>query len=281
MFTPTMLPAVLKFHLQVKHSVRDWKKLRDCQKVIKHSPEGGWYQAVAVNSVGPIAVTDGVNECVHLLAGNGRLVTSIGEGMLGGSLFGVSFDLKGNVWVADWDHNAVVKLSQEGKPLQIVSHAHSRCHPAHVSVSPEGLIYMCDRVNHHVTVCDEEGSFLFTFGSKGSGPGCFESPGDIAFGSDGLVYVVDGRNKVRVWSKAGTFKREFTTKYNPYYIAATSDSRLLITSFSSHTVMVYTLEGELIHQFGGKGLKHPYGICVNDNGLVYTVDVYNKYVQVF
>ncbi|MDA8002371.1 MAG: 6-bladed beta-propeller, partial [Alphaproteobacteria bacterium] len=69
-------------------------------------------------------------------------------------------------------------------------------------------------------------------------------------------------------------------------IAATNDNHLLITSCSSHSVMVYTLEGELIHQFGAQGsdpgrFDYPCGVCVDDNELVYVADYGNKRVQVF
>ena len=281
----------------MKHPPRDWRKLGECQKVIQHSPKvglgsprGGWYHAVSVNSKGLLALTDRRNRCVHLLTNNGTLVRSIGNGVLGCDyLFGVSFDLKGNVWVTDKDNNKVVKLSQDGRLLQTIHHASSEgdCfrNPWGVSVSAEGLIYICDSCNDRITVLDEEGKFLFAFGSKGSDPGCFDEPIDIAFGSDGLVYVVELINRrVSVWSKEGAFKRHFKPKYDPYYIAATNDNHLLITSSSSHTVMVYTLEGELIHQFGALGsdpgrFNEPWGICVDDNELVYIVDY--KRVQVF
>ena len=275
----------------MKHPPRDWRKLGECKKVIQHSPGGGFYRAIAVNSKGPIAVADGVNRCVHLLTNNGTLVRSIGKGVLSRALYGVSFDLKGNVWVSEYNNNKVVKLSQDGRLLQTIDHASSESdcfsNPIGVSVSAEGLIYICDRNNHRITVLDEEGKFLFAFGSKGIGPGCFDRPRDIAFGSDGLVYVVDlGNKRVSVWSKEGAFKRQFKPKYDPYYITATNDSHLLITSNSSHTVMVYTLEGEFIHQFGAYGsdpgrFDHPKGICVDDNELVYVVDGWNNRVQVF
>ena len=276
----------------MKHTPRDWRKLGECQKVIQHSPRGGWYYAIAVNSEGFLAVTDVVNRCVHLLTNNGTLVRSIGERVLSGSLYGVSFDLKGNVWVTDWGNNKVVKLSQDGRLLQTIHHASSESdcfsQPMGVYVSAEGLIYICDSGNNRVTVHDEDGKFLFTFGSKGSGPGCFDKPADIAFGSDGLVYVVDGGNEcVCVWSKEGNFRRHFPCKYKLTCIAATNDNYLLITSFSSHTVMVYTLEGELIHQFGAQGSDPgrfigPCGICVHyDSGLVYVVDRGNMCIQVF
>ena len=89
-----------------------------------------------------------------------------------------------------------------------------------------------------------------------------------------------------MWSKEGTFRRNFQTKYTPSCIAATSDNHLLITSFDSNIVMVYTLEGELVHEFGGEGshpgrFNRPVGICVDDNGMVYVVDVENRRIQIF
>ena len=275
----------------MKHPFRDWKKLGECQKVIQHSPEGGRYTAVAVNIEGLLAVTDGRAKCIHLLTKEGALVRSIGNGVIGDWLPGVAFDMKGNIWIADWVNNKVDKLFQDGQLLHTVGHASSESdslsHPSGVSVSPESKIYICDRNNDRVTVHDEEGKFLFAFGSRGKGPACFDSPRDIAFGSDGLVYITDnGNERVSVWSKEGSFKRNFKIKYDPTCIAATSDGHLLITSYPNHSVMVYTLEGELIHDFGGKGshtgrLNRPRGICVDGNGVVYVADSVNNRVQFF
>ena len=249
--------------------------------------EGGLYRAVAVSSEGLLAVSDWC--CVYLITKEGALLRSIGEGVFGGWLFGVAFDLKGNVWVTDWSSNIVFKLSQDGRLLQTINQARGKCfhHPYGVSVSPEGLIYICDHGNHRVTVHDEEGNLLFVFGSQGSGRGCLDGPRDIAFGSDGLLYVVNSANKrVSAWSKEGTFKGRFKTKYDPTCIAATSGRHLVITSANSHTVMVYTLGGQLVYGFGGKGCElgrfnGPFGICVDDNGLVCVVDMENSCVQVF
>ena len=244
-----------------------------------------------MNSEGLLAVTTWRNKCVHLLSKDGVLVRSIGKGVVSDLLFGVEFDLKGNIWVADTGNYQVLKLSKDGYLLQTIHHTGGKrdCFrsPESVSISADGLIYICDNGNNRVTVHDKEGKFLFTFGSKGSGPGCFSGPYDITFGSDGLVYVTDvGNKRVCVWSKEGTFKRDFKTKYAPTDIAATSDNHLVFTSFHSNTVMVYTLEGELVHEFGGKGshlgrFNGPWGICVDDDGLVYVADSGNKRVQVF
>ena len=75
---------------------------------------------------------------------------------------------------------------------------------------------------------------------QGSGRGCLGGAQDIAFGSDGLLYVVDSANKrVSVWSKEGTFKGHFKAKYDSSCIAATS-ATMVLASANSHTVMVYT-----------------------------------------
>ena len=288
---PLVLCALVICYVQVRHPLRDWRKLGKCQKVIQHSPGGGGYYEVAVNSEGLLAVTDDRNKCIHLFRKEGALVRSIGKGVLGSDLGGITFDLKGNVWVTDWGNNKVLKLSQDDRLLKTIDHAGSKSdhfiNPTGVSISPEGLVYICDSGNHRVTVHDEEGTFLFAFGSKGSGPGCFDRPRDVTFGSDGLVYVTDRwNNRICVWSKEGSFQRDFKTKYVPTCIAATGDNHLLITSYSFDTVMVYMLGGQLVHKFGGRGsdpgrFNVPEGICVDDSGAVYVAECGNRRVQVF
>ena len=288
---PLVLCVLVICYLQVRHPPRDWRKLGKCQKVIQHSPEGGMYGGVAVNSESLLAVTDDENTCVHIFSKEGTLVRSIGEGVLGGMLRGITFDLKENVWVADTGSNKVCKFSQYGQLLQTIDHAGSENdlfnRPDGVSVSPEGLVYICDSGNHRVTVHDEEGMFLFAFGSKGRGPECFDRPRAVTFGSDGLVYVsVAGNSRVCVCLKEGSLQRDFKTIYHPTCIAATGDNHLLITSLFYDTVMVYTLEGQLVHKFEGNGsdrerFREPFGICVDDSGAVYVADCGNRRVQVF
>ena len=244
-----------------------------------------------MSNEGLLAVTDELSKCIHLLTKDGKAVRSIGKGVLGNFSYGIAFDPKGNVWVSDHNNNKVIKLSQDGRLLQTIHHAGSErdclSFPYGISVSTEGLIYICDSDNCRVTVHDEDGKFLFAFGSNKTCSGHFRWPHDIAFGSDGLVYVSDvGSKQLSVWSKEGTFRRNFPTTFYPSCIAATSDNHLLITSYYSDIVMVYTLEGEPVHQFGVRRshperFSGPWGICVDDNGVVYVADWVNNCMQVF
>ena len=259
--------------------IRHCKSLGKCRKVIQHSPDGGFYTGVSASSEGLLAVTDHVNKCVHLLTKEGTFVKSIGAGVLGGVLYGVAFDHKGDIWVTDGEHNRVVKLSQDGQVLA----SSEKCFnlPYGVGVSPEGLIYICDQNHSRVAVHDKEGRFLSQFGPLGSVHGYC----DVTFGSDGLVYVTSLDGTVYVWSKEGTFKRDFKTKFAPYYIAAYG-SHLFITSYSSHKIMVYGLQGELVHEFGELGFNPGQfvctaGICIDNAGLVFVADYLKRQIQVF
>ena len=114
-----------------------------------------------------------LHEHIELLACKWHLWVGPGvihQGVLGGWLSGVAFDLKGNVWVTDCSNNKVVKLSQDGRLLQTICHAGSESDrlsiPYGVSISPERMIYICDHGNHRVTVYDEEGKFLFALARK-------------------------------------------------------------------------------------------------------------------
>ena len=80
---------------------------------------------VCIDWVWVLAVTYDRNQCIHIFRIDGRLVRSIGEGVCG-DLSGITFYLKGNVWVADMGNNKVLKLSQDGRLLQTIDHAGSK-----------------------------------------------------------------------------------------------------------------------------------------------------------
>lgn len=78
-----------------------------------------------------------------------------------------------------------------------------------------GNVYVVDQGNHRVNVFDEEGAFLFSFGSQGSDPGQFSTPSVIAIDNDPAspghesVYVGMDRYQVQKFTPQGVFQLAF------------------------------------------------------------------------
>lgn len=69
-------------------------------------------------------------------------------------------------------------------------------------------------------------------------------------------------------------------------VAFDSDGNIYIADNENHRIQVFTERGDLVRQFGkygeGRGeLKYPSGISIGSNGLLYVAELYNYHVSVF
>jgi DNA-binding beta-propeller fold protein YncE len=80
-----------------------------------------------------------------------------------------------------------------------------------VAISGDGKVYVAD--HHRIQVFEADGTFVRTWGSKGTGHGQFNQPWDVAISGDGKVYVTDRRNhRIQVFDTGGTFVRTWGSK---------------------------------------------------------------------
>ena len=174
----------------------------------------------------------------------------------------------------------------QGRHVCTIDRGSTTFRPQGITISPDGYIYVCDAANHCVCVFDVNGMFLFSFGSHGSGDECFDLPEDLCFASDGFLYITDVCNsRICEYDKDGNFIGTILTTYKPTCIDATDCGHLIVSSWFSHKVMIYTTGGDLVHVFGERGSElgqfdFPTGVSVDSDGLIYIADCNNR-IQVF
>jgi peptidylamidoglycolate lyase len=133
----------------------------------------------------------------------------------------ISFDGRGNAWVADTGLHQVMGFAPDGRLLLEVGEARvpgdDEGHfnqPSGVTVASDGTFYVSDGYrNTRVMHFSSEGRLLAQWGAPGTGRGQFDLPHGIVLGRDGLIHVADRENSriqsfdasgrvVRVWDDA-------------------------------------------------------------------------------
>lgn len=183
--------------------------------------------------------------------------------------------------------------------------------PMGVAVSSSGRIYVTDSGNSRVCEFDAQGRFVREFGSFGVAkpsagavatyePGSLNYPVGIDLDDDGNVYVASFYNdSIEVFDADGVPLRRFPeptevtgkggSGYGGRGIAVTdvavSGDRVYATD--AYQVVVFTLEGEYVTQWGKPGsgegdLDRPNGIAVSGDGqTVYVSDSNHGRVTAF
>jgi DNA-binding beta-propeller fold protein YncE len=79
-----------------------------------------------------------------------------------------------------------------------------------IVVDSKENIYVLDTGNHRVQVFNKEGSFLYSFGKKGEGPGEFQMPFGMCIFEDEKLYILDGQTRrVSIFKVIGEFINSF------------------------------------------------------------------------
>ena len=110
---------------------------------------------------------------------------------------GISVDSKGNVLVADHLNNRIQMFTASGDHLSSITHTipgERLQGPASVTVGPDDWVYVVEYNANRVSVFDENGKYIKSFGGKGDTDGEFNSPYCIAVSDDGCVCVSDTDN---------------------------------------------------------------------------------------
>jgi sugar lactone lactonase YvrE len=162
---------------------------------------------------------------------SGTLIASFGAGLL---LFphGLYVDRDGNVWVTDGlgrdgKGHQVWKFAPDGRVLLRLGKAGIAGDgpdefnaPSAVITAANGDIFVADGhggdTNARIVKFAKDGTFIKTWGKKGTAPGEFDLPHTIAMDSRGRLFVGDRRNnRIQIFDQDGNFIDQWTQFSRP------------------------------------------------------------------
>ena len=164
--------------------------------------------------------------------------------------------------------------------------------PVGLSVGPDGNVYVPDTHYHRIVVYSPQGKHLRTWGGRGTGPGQFIWPTDVAFDAGGNVYVSEygDNDRIQVFAPDGTFLRAFA-RYGagdgeisrPQSIVIDGDL-VYVADACNHRIAVFRTDGSFVRNMGalGSGLgqfRYPYGLDKAPDGSLVVCEFGNNRVQ--
>lgn len=155
-------------------------------------------------------------------------------------------------------------------------------------------LLVTDTAAHSLVVLAPNGEPITQVGGRGTEPGQFNYPTNVAVDGLGRVYVCDSLNfrvqqfgpdlkPLRVIAQKGDMPGYLST---PKGVAADADNHLYVVDANFEAVQVFSSEGALLMDFGQEGHRPgefwlPAGICIDRGNRVWVADTYNRRVQVF
>ncbi len=255
---------------------------------------------------GRLYVSDTVSRYVRLFDVPRGQFHRIGDDEGPGQLtkpIGVDVDAAGNLYVADIGAKAVFVYGPDRQFLRRIGGEKWFSRLTSVTVDPTGArLYAVDiggvsSDKHVVRVFDaKNGQHLMDIGKRGSGPGEFNLPRDVAIGLDGRLYVVDGGNfRVVVFDREGKYLfafgsvgKQYGQFARPKEVAVDREGNVYVVDSAFGNFQIFNPEGELLLFVGERSERDgpgkymlPSGIAVDEDGRVYMVDQWFRKVEIY
>ena len=146
----------------------------------------------------------------------------------------VRIDKDDNIWAIDKGSDMVIRFNPEGRVTMVFGRKQEASdettgplkHPVpplpaedgrfrqvtDVAFGPEGDIFISDGyINSRIAKADKDGNWIKSWGNRGTNPGEFNTPHNIAADAKGNIYVADrGNRRIQVFDSEGKFLRIIT-----------------------------------------------------------------------
>ena len=216
---------------------------------------------------------------------------------------GLDVDSAGNLYVADIGAKAIMVYGPDRKFLRRIGGEKWFSRLTSVTVDPAGQrVYAVDlggvsSEQHQVRVFDaNSGAHIMDIGKRGSGPGEFNLPRDLAIGLNGRLYVVDGGNfRIVVFDRDGKYLQSFGSVgkqhgqfARPKEIAVDREGNVYVVDAAFGNFQIFNPDGDLLLFVGDRSERDgpakymlPSGIAVDEDGRVYVVDQWFRKLDIY
>ncbi|MGI0093905.1 MAG: HYR domain-containing protein, partial [Nitrosotalea sp.] len=165
--------------------------------------------------------------------------------------------------------------------------------PQGVSIDSSGNVYVTDLGNRRVEKFDNNGNFLFTFGTKGSGDGQFNAPVGVAISSDSIYVIDNARNDIQKFDMTG----KFVTKWGgqgsdagqfllPQGVAVDPSGDVYVVDTGNSRIEKFDSNGKYLQSIGQSGLGDgqflsPRAVAADSQGSIYVADSGGNKIEKF
>lgn len=147
---------------------------------------------MAIDSRDRLYVADGVKGKIIVFGADHQIVQTIGHDELVKPAYLFVDESKDRLYVTDGKASKVLIFDLAGNLLKTFGQG-KIFFPQGIAVSSDGRIFVAEALMARISIFSPQGEFLEFFGERGDAPGQFDNPKDIAFGPDGMLFIIDAR----------------------------------------------------------------------------------------
>jgi len=242
------------------------------------------------NEKGDVFVLDAMNDRVVVLKASGGTSEIKPQRDTFYKAVGIAY-IKGDLWIADTPRSRLLKLQLDGRISEVIKLEYG-IEPVDVIAAGEFKV-VSDRLNHSITVLDENGKEKYHWGSRGEVFGQFINPGFMAMAPENRLIIGDILNRrVVSYSQSGRYPQVIAKPgiergqiFRPKGIDLDAQGRIWIADGYTGSIQAFSVSGKFmgIATSNSKSLvlKSPMGIWVDKQNRLWVVEAFASKVSVW